>query len=740
METHDDDNNKNNPDSTGKAVDVPPETRGTREPPPKTASASAEIHVQDFQDDFKYEETGRPPQQETVGRGSAAVSLAPGWGPGFVDVSGDVGGSGHNETEVDVIAVPCPGADPLLTWTYGHELCGNVSIASEGGSRTSLRRPSPWVTRDLRIASSIARVFLYRHRALEEGMTLDSLSSDLLEQVAQSRRGAKSRPLFFIAHSIGGLVVKSALVRATHLSRFQDIIDSCHGVTFLGTPHRGSSYMTMPNLKHSIQELLRLQAPLPRSLTDQIRINSPELLEMHDKFVDMASELRLWSFYETQESLLSGAAAGFDGEVQFGAPLVSVKSALLDLWQEDVYAMESDHAHIAAFGPSNAGILDSYLMDLALAIEKAARISKNHTHQPLHLRSLVKVEVIGFYDDPDAISASPRHSGSENASIIRLYTTKYSYKDFLRKGPDSCLEERLHKGGKRHDRRLGAGNNNVESAPLPLELVTDSSDLGQSTTTGETSQNTQPEIVVTSPERPPLLRPPALSEPNIRPGTPESTASLSTTVSDTALRHHHEFGHHDGSHTVDLFAKQHAKIIFKEQEYTGTAGFSRPNPSLRKFMWVHMPFNNPVWEIFATISHATDSRPQTLDFSRLFDYDNWVSKQVQNRNSETQPSFLKPTCKYLSSADRIPSPLFFPLITRRRWHGRAKPVPEWVAQQESLELKMTWEYIGYDPPLNCRRTLDQFGHHSLRDTNSRDDDQMLYKLTKKEAPAGWGGK
>lgn len=50
---------------------------------------------------------------------------------------------------------------------------------------------------------------------------------------------------------------------------------------------------------------------------------------------------------------------------------------------------------------------------------------------------------------------------------------------------------------------------------------------------------------------------------------------------------------------------------------------------------------------------------------------------------------------------------------------------------------MIWEYIGYDPPLNCRRTLDQFGHHSLRDTDSRDDDQMLYKLTKKDSPLPW---
>jgi hypothetical protein len=220
------------------------------------------------------------------------------------------------------------------------------------------------------------------------------------------------------------------------------------------------------------------------------------------------------------------------------------------------------------------------------------------------------------------------------------------------------------------------------------------------------------------------------------------------------------------SRTFDVMIKQHAKLFMREQELSTTAGFSRPNADLRKFMWIHMAFNNPVWvkEIFARL--AQDMK---LDFSRLFDYDNWVSKQIQNRNSDSQPAYMKSMCKYLTSADRLASPrmlstpffgsistsmpnclfLYMPylhfdtyhsmvrrrkLIQRRRRHGRAKPVPKWVAEQESLELKVIWEYIGFDPPLNCRRTLDQFGHHSLRDTNSRDDDQMLYKLTKKDPP------
>lgn len=73
------------------------------------------------------------------------------------------------------------------------------------------------------------------------------------------------------------------------------------------------------------------------------------------------------------------------------------------------------------------------------------------------------------------------------------------------------------------------------------------------------------------------------------------------------------------------------------------------------------------------------------------------------------------------------------MILQRLGHGRTHPIPESVAKSESLESQVIWEYLGHDPPLNCRRTLDQYGYPSLRDTRSRDDDQMLYKLTKERA-------
>ena len=75
------------------------------------------------------------------------------------------------------------------------------------------------------------------------------------------------------------------------------------------------------------------------------------------------------------------------------------------------------------------------------------------------------------------------------------------------------------------------------------------------------------------------------------------------------------------------------------------------------------------------------------------------------------------------------------MIRRRLGQGRTRPVPSTVSKTDSLELRVIWEFLGHDPPINCRRTLDQFGYPSLHDTRARDDDQMLYKMTKERVDA-----
>lgn len=192
------------------------------------------------------------------------------------------------------------------------------------------------------------------------------------------------------------------------------------------------------------------------------------------------------------------------------------------------------------------------------------------------------------------------------------------------------------------------------------------------------------------------------------------------------------------------------------------ASFSRPDPKTQKFVWIHIPFTNPSWvrKVFDTLN-VTERR----DFSELFSAEHWSSRHARGRHSQHHACFVKPACNYIPykissdlgspglASPRHWSPLtsqgctylYFPflhfdtyrtlikrrdIIRRRLAQGRSKPVPASVSKTESLEQRVIWEFLGHDPPVNCRRTLDQYRYPSLHDTRARDDDQMLYKMTK----------
>lgn len=428
---------------------------------------------------------------------------------------------------------------------------------------------------------------------------------------------------------------------------------------------------------------------------------------MHEVFIAIASDMRIWTFYETIDSRLFDVGMGITDQGQFTAPLVSAKSALVNVHQETIYSsLESDHAHCASFGVANARTLDTYLTDLAGAIEKARELGQTRDY-PLRLKDQVKVELVGFYDDPHA---------SVLESRMRLYPARYRLAEFLEKGPEICFEERLVRNVfqpksqgrfKSRIQRLSRSQHQTQVPVLSESETLSSSPLGN------------------------------------RRGSRLSNRGTPSRVLDP----------------TDFEFPQ------KEKQKEGP---SRPKHNQRRLMWIHVPFTNPPWvkvscQSFYLWSHylsipltGTDtqdifdklSETYTQDLGRLLDHENWLSKHVGGRHSRSQPSFVKPAVNF-SPQVAAPWPshlsLFLPylhfdtyrhiihrrrLIAARLEHGRARPVPRKVAAIDSLELRTIWEYLGHDSPLHCRRTLDQYGYPSLRDTFARDDEQMLYKLTK----------
>jgi hypothetical protein len=158
--------------------------------------------------------------------------------PGFAHIDGDIGGPGYNETKVDVVTVPCPGASPVTTWMRDplpEGFFAEPAPAEVYKSNEQVHKLDQlWVRRGIRSKVSTARVLLYRHRELADGLTLGNLADDLIDHLVQMRADRKPRPFFFICHSVGGLVAKLALVKASKRADLRWIIYCCYGITFFG--------------------------------------------------------------------------------------------------------------------------------------------------------------------------------------------------------------------------------------------------------------------------------------------------------------------------------------------------------------------------------------------------------------------------------------------------------------------------------------------------------------------------
>jgi pimeloyl-ACP methyl ester carboxylesterase len=67
------------------------------------------------------------------------------------------------------------------------------------------------------------------------------------------------RPLIFIGHSFGGLIVEQAVVKANSSSNmYRYIVELIGGVVFLGTPHRGSKSQKWGSILAHLAKLIEL--------------------------------------------------------------------------------------------------------------------------------------------------------------------------------------------------------------------------------------------------------------------------------------------------------------------------------------------------------------------------------------------------------------------------------------------------------------------------------------------------
>jgi pimeloyl-ACP methyl ester carboxylesterase len=104
------------------------------------------------------------------------------------------------------------------------------------GAASDADRPAPsWVRQGLRREADRARILLYEHPSTTEDTRLSTLADALLEELGNLRkREQQTRPVVFVGHSIGGIIVKMVLTKASRDPSFEDIYRQCYGAAFFG--------------------------------------------------------------------------------------------------------------------------------------------------------------------------------------------------------------------------------------------------------------------------------------------------------------------------------------------------------------------------------------------------------------------------------------------------------------------------------------------------------------------------
>ncbi|KAI9778144.1 MAG: hypothetical protein M1839_008353 [Geoglossum umbratile] len=163
--------------------------------------------------------------------------------------------------------------------------------------------------------SSTANVFSYASKG-----SIFGHAETLLEDLSKLRAG-KTRPIIFLGHSLGGLVIKQALIKSAGYNShgrhptLGEIYASTKGVIFLGTPHRGSD---KEGLGEVVSKVAKFSFRQPNEqLLQTLRPDSHILENQRDQFTTISKDLPIVCIREELPTaigmIVSELSANIDG-------------------------------------------------------------------------------------------------------------------------------------------------------------------------------------------------------------------------------------------------------------------------------------------------------------------------------------------------------------------------------------------------------------------------------------------
>ncbi|KAK8065405.1 hypothetical protein PG997_012152 [Apiospora hydei] len=199
-----------------------------------------------------------------------------------------------------------------------------------------------WLREDLPAEVPGARILLYEYNATvvygqDRGNFVEK-ASELLEAILVKRRNAsETRPIIFLCHSMGGLLVEQALINAHNNPHYTSIKDATSGLVFFATPQRGGEKKKVA--------LGTIASNIARTLDWQKGSSVMEVLKKGSLFSEVLEEHRRHQFPHYDIVSFWGA---FDDKKK--VVLQDSSRLFLSGDNENIVKLNADHSKVCKFG------------------------------------------------------------------------------------------------------------------------------------------------------------------------------------------------------------------------------------------------------------------------------------------------------------------------------------------------------------------------------------------------------
>ncbi|KAK3380656.1 hypothetical protein B0T24DRAFT_697246 [Lasiosphaeria ovina] len=242
-------------------------------------------------------------------------------------------------TAAATIANAANTAATAATTAAANPTSANVSSLSGNSIQTQSRplqetRPKStghlWLCDDLPLHIPESRIFLYQYNSTavygkDKGTFMDK-ANELLEAIRTEGDDMESLPIIFLGHSMGGLLIKQALINAHNNPKCTPLKDATTDLAFFATPHHGGDW--------KLVTLGGVAVQIAMALGFQKGDDVLETLKSRSIFSDVMEE-------HWKHQLLQYDIAVPGESARFGMPGD----------RENVVKLNADHVTICKFGP-----------------------------------------------------------------------------------------------------------------------------------------------------------------------------------------------------------------------------------------------------------------------------------------------------------------------------------------------------------------------------------------------------